>query len=231
MSRRANAASRCVRCRMHMSLCVCELIPTLTTRTRVVLVMHRYEDRKSTNTGRLAAAALPNSQILVRGREGQPTDDIVWGSDTRPMLLFPHADAVPLVSELAAARDERPVTLVVPDGNWRQASKVRRRVVGLGDVPCVSLPMGKPSIYRLRLEAHPSGLATLEAIARALHLLEGDSGPAIERALLELLRAMVDRTLWSRGAIDAREVAGGVPAGARRDVPHHRAGAFVQGAT
>ncbi len=231
MSRRGNAASRCVRCRMHLSLCVCALIPTLTTRTRLVLVMHRYEDRKSTNTGRLAAAALPNSQILVRGREGQPVDDVVWGADRQPMLLFPHADAVPLASEVETAQDERPVTLVVPDGNWRQASKVRRRVVGLGDVPCVSLPRGEPSSYRLRLEAHPSGLATLEAIARALRVLEGESGPAIEGALLELFRAMVDRTLWSRGVIDARDVVGGVPSGARRDVPYQRAGATELGAT
>ncbi|HSO40373.1 MAG TPA: DTW domain-containing protein, partial [Labilithrix sp.] len=69
MSRRNNAASRCWRCRMHSSLCVCALIPKLATRTRLVLVMHRAEDRKPTNTGRLAAEAMPESRVVVRGHE------------------------------------------------------------------------------------------------------------------------------------------------------------------
>ena len=74
MSRRNNAASRCMRCRMHSSLCVCSLIPKLDTRTRLILVIHRAEDRKPTNTGRLAFEAMPNSEVIVRGRAEQPVD-------------------------------------------------------------------------------------------------------------------------------------------------------------
>lgn len=201
---------------MHMSLCVCEFIPSLPTRTHVMLVMHRFEVRKSTNTGRLAMEALPNSQIVVRGRRGAPSDTLTWRADTRPLLLFPDPEAVPLAR---LPRDDRPVTLIVPDGNWRQASKVRKRVAGLGQVPCVGLPVGEPSKYRLRSEAHPSGLSTLEAIARALRVLEGDAGPEVERALLALQRAMVERTLWSRGSITLDDVSDGVLPGTRRDVP------------
>ncbi len=219
MSRRANSASRCVRCHMHMSLCVCTLIPTLQTRTRVVLVMHRCEARKSTNTGRLATEALPNSKRIVRGRKGAPDDALSWSPDTRPLLLFPHEDALPLASLAQVVGDDRPVTLIVPDGNWRQASKVRQRVAGLRDVPCVTLPMGERSAYRLRFEAHRTGLSTLEAIARALRLLEGDAGPDVERALLAVFRAMVERTLWSRGSIGLKDLNDGVPPGTRRDVP------------
>ena len=69
MSRRNNAARRCSRCRMHLSLCVCTLIPRLVTRTRLLLVIHRAEDRKPTNTGRLAAECLVNSEVVVRGHE------------------------------------------------------------------------------------------------------------------------------------------------------------------
>ncbi len=219
MSRRANAASRCVRCHMHMSLCVCARIPRLATRTRIVLVMHRFEARKSTNTGRLATEALPNSELVVRGRKGAPEDTLAWSPETRPLLLFPHEGALPLAS---VVRDARPVTLIVPDGTWRQASKVRQRVAGLADVPSVYLPAGEPSIYRLRSEAHAAGLSTLEAIARALRVLEGDAGPDVEHALLELFRAMVERTLWSRGAIALGDVSDGVPPGVRRDVPRPR---------
>jgi DTW domain-containing protein YfiP len=219
MSRRNNAASRCTRCRMHSSLCVCPLIPRLDTRTRLVLVIHRAEDRKPTNTGRLAVEAMPNSEVIVRGRAEEPADAIAWNESTRPLFLFPHEDAVPLESIATIAGDDRPVTLIVPDGNWRQASKVRNRVPGMRDVPCVSLPIGAPSIYRLRSEAHPFGLATVEAIGRCLRVLEGDAGPEVERALLHVFRAMVERTLWSRGDFETHAVTGGIPDGALRHDP------------
>ena len=215
MTRRDNTAQRCPRCLMLGGVCVCDLVPgpRLETRTRLVLIIHRYEDRKPTNTGRLAAACLANSEVIVRGHEWQPTPPLACDPDTQPLLLFPHDDAVPLTERTTPPG---PVTLIVPDGNWRQASKVRQRVPGLRDVPCVSLPVGAPSTYRLRTEAHEAGLATIEAIARALGLLEGDEGPRVRAALEFVFGAMVDRTLWSRGMVRTANVTGGIPPGVVR---------------
>jgi DTW domain-containing protein len=188
---------------MYRDLCVCALCVPIATRTRVVLVIHRAEIRKPTNTGHVAALCLAHSEIHVRGNEGAPSAPIEWG-DTQPLLLFPHEDARPLES-LAI---ERPVTLVVPDGNWRQASKVRARVPGLRSVPCVTLGAAEPSRYRLRSEAHPHGLATMEAVARALGALEG---PAVRQALEHVFDVMVERTLWLRGSLGETAVTGGIP--------------------
>ncbi|MDB4968907.1 MAG: hypothetical protein JWN44_4596, partial [Myxococcales bacterium] len=177
--------------------------------THLTLIMHRAEERKPTNTGRLAALCLPNSDVIRRGadREEPP---LVFGADTQPLLVFPDDDATPLSQW---AKLDRPVTLVVPDGTWRQAAKVRKRVAGLSDVPCVSLPEGNASRYRLRSESRAGGLATMEAIARAFGILEGAQ---VERALLELFYTMVDRTLWIRGQLDEARVHGGLPPGASR---------------
>jgi len=201
---------------MHASLCVCSLIPRLVTRTRLVLVIHRIEDRKPTNTGRLAAQCLATSEVVVRGHEASHNDAIVFAPGTRPVLLFPHEGARDLREALSSDPSSDPVTLVVPDGTWRQASKVRQRVRGLDDLPCFTLPTGLPSRYRLRAESHDDGLATLEAIARAFGILEG---PHIEEAMLEVFGAMVDRTLWARGEIAASDVALGIPEGAQRHDP------------
>src|SRR5207253_8194346 len=119
MSRRNNAASRCLRCRMRSSLCVCALMPRIETRTRIVLLIHRAEDRKPTNTGRLATECLVNSEVIVRGNRETESAPLPIAEGTQPVLLYPAEDAVPL-PEL---RFDRPVTLIVPDGNWRQASK------------------------------------------------------------------------------------------------------------
>ena len=199
MSRRDNADLRCPRCRMLGDLCVCALIPSppLETRTRLLLLVHYREERKPTNTGRLAAECLAGSRIVVRGRPGQPTPPFVPDPAAPPLLLFPGEDA--RVLEPASG----PVTLIVPDGNWRQASKMRHRVAGLKEVPCVRLPDGPPSSYRLRHEPVAGGLATMEAIARALAILDG---PEVAAALERVFKAMVERTLWARGAIGRDEV-------------------------
>ncbi len=205
---------------MHLSLCICALIPRLEVRTRLLVIMHRAEARKSTNTGRLAAACVPGSQICVRGHEDQRELVLPIAEDTQPVLLYPAEDARPL-SELVT---DRPITLIVPDGNWRQASRVRKRIAELRDVPCARLPEAAPSRYFLRAEAHTHALSTLEAIARALGILEG---AAVEAAMLHPFRAMVERTLWARGRFDAQRVTGGIPLGAERHDP--QSGALAKG--
>lgn len=83
----------------------------------------------------------------------------------------------------------------------------------------MTLPPLGPSEYRLRAEPQVGGLATLEAIARALRILEGAAGEAISAAMLDVFRTMVDRTLWFRGKLRDHEVTGGIPHAARLDDP------------
>jgi DTW domain-containing protein len=199
---------------MHRSLCICELIPALVTRTRLVLVMHRFEDFKPTNTGRLAAECLTNSAIVLRGDPALKNPPLDVPPETQPAFLFPARDAQPL--ERVAAASSLPLTLIVPDGSWRQAGRVRQRVPGLRELPCVTFPPGAPSCYRLRTESDPRHLSTLEAVARAFGVLEG---PEVQRAIERPFHAMIDRMLWVRGLLEADAVAGGIPAGAVRHDP------------
>ena len=200
MSRRDNVEARCPRCRLFQRVCICSIVRRLETRTHLVLLMHRDEERKPTNTGRLATLALPNSALVVHGVAGRETC-LAWAHE--PILLFPCPDARPIEDYAGRA-----VTLVVPDGTWRQAAKMKKRIPALRDVQTVSLPDGDETQYRLRAERREGGLATAEAIARALGVLEG---PHVEAALLELFRVMVERTLWVRGQLAAGAVHGGIP--------------------
>ncbi len=213
MRGRSDVKKRCPTCRMHHALCICALTPRIRTRTRVLLVLHRFEERKATNTGQLAARCLVNSSIVITGDPTRPLPPTLVRDDEQPLLLFPAADARP-ISDFA--NSERPIALVVPDGNWRQGGKVRTRVSSLAKVPCVTLPEGPPTIYRLRSEQRPGGLATLEAIARALDVLEG---PGKTDEMLRVFRQMVERTLWTRGTLRTAEVFGGIPLAALRDDP------------
>ncbi len=221
MSRRGNDEHRCTGCRLHRRVCICDRLPCLVTRTRVVLLLHQLEARKPTNTGRLALRCLPSSQEVLRGRIGGEGPREVSGPEPpawlaraeRPVLLFPHEEATPL----HAWRDRPgPLTLIVPDGTWSQAVRARRRIPGLADIPCAALPAGLISTYRLRHDARPGRLSTLEAIAHALGVLEDAS---VAEALLDVHRLAVERTLWTRGHLDRSRVHGGIPDEARPPDP------------
>lgn len=177
--------------------------------------MHRAEDCKSTNTGRIAAACLASSEVLVRGHKERPSEPLALSEEVQPLLLFPFEDARP-IADAARSLDERPVVLVVPDGTWRQASKVRRRVPGLAGMRCVSVSGEARLPHRLRAEAHAHGLSTIEAVARAMAVLEGEH---VQQSLERVFRSMVERTLWTRGELATADVCGGIPEGAVRHDP------------
>lgn len=200
----------CGRCQLPLGLCICALVPRLRTRTRLTVLVHHREARKASNTGQLAARCLERARFELVGQSGRLLDPPPLQGEL-PLVLFPAADAVPIEAYAGSAL---PIALFVPDGNWPQASKMRRRGPGLAGMACVTLADSAPSEYRLRQEPQPGGLATLEAIARALRVLEGDAGPAVEAALLGVFRVMVERTLWFRGKLRDDEVTGGLPAAA-----------------
>lgn len=217
MSRRDNAQYRCDGCALHQGLCLCDSIPDVGSRHRLCLVIHRDEARKTTNTGKLAARCLLGSEVLIHGHQDEPVVSPWSAAEAdafpRGLLLFPCDEAEPLSRAHAA---EGPVRLVVPDGNWRHASKMARRIEWMAALPRVTLPAGAPSRYRLRSEPKLGGLATMEAIARAFGILEGSS---VQEQLEEVFRKMVDRTLYSRGLLGRDEVYGGVPEGVMRHDP------------
>jgi tRNA pseudouridine65 synthase len=181
---------------MHLALCLCVQIPKLALATKLVLIMHHREVSKTTASGPLALRALQHSELHVHGARDAPLDlSALHTHGRRVMLLFPGEDATPLTAALLAA-DPRPVTLVVPDGSWRQASRAARRIPGLERAERIGLVAGAPSEYGLRHEPRAGGLATFEAIARALGVLESRE---VQEQLETLFARMVRVTLATRG--------------------------------
>lgn len=196
-SGRAGPRPRCPQCALHLELCLCDAVEPLTLATRVVVVCHQAELHKSTNTGRLVPLTLANGEVRVRGRKHErlETADLL-APGRAPLLLYPTRDARDLRE--AVADEPRPVTLIVPDGTWRQARKVTTREPDLAQVPRVRLPPGPPSRYRLRSHPDPRHVSTFEAVARALGILEGSE---VQDRLEAVFERMVRRTLWTRGKL------------------------------
>lgn len=196
---------------MHAELCVCAEIPRFELRTRVTILMHAQELKKPSNTGRLAHLCLKNSEVRYRGmRDGTPLDlsGINESDEFETWMLYMSPSSEKITPELVK-KAEKPVRLLVLDGTWSQASRLGAKLgKQLPSVKHVCLSAGKPSEYRLRSEHHPDGLATFEAIARALGYLEGEE---VQAKMEALFRLTTDRVLYTRGKLAGHLVTGGLP--------------------
>jgi DTW domain-containing protein len=170
---------RCQRCLLRE--CLCGEVTAVATQTRVVIVRHHTEEWRSSNTGRLAHFALPNSVIVDHGTAGAPAVlpplDGAW-------LLFPEGDPV------TERPEPPPRQLVVLDATWAQARRMYRKLDALRGLPMLRLPEAPMPSARLRASPGPGRVSTIEAIARALRLVEGEPAAA---ALEALFAVAVDR--------------------------------------
>ncbi len=109
--------------------------------------------------------ALPNSVLVDHGASGEPTRlpplEGAW-------LLFP-------AGEPTIARPQSPPKqLIVLDATWSQARRMYRKIDALRGLPILRLPDAPVPLARLRSSPGPGRVSTIEAIAGALRLLEGD---------------------------------------------------------
>jgi DTW domain-containing protein YfiP len=183
---------------MHKNLCICSSIPSLNLKTRVVLIIHYKELKRTTNTGRLALHALKNSLVKVRGEEGEALDLSPLLEDRfESVLFYPSDDALEL-SHFVSTHSLKPLQLLVPDGNWRQASKVATRQPELRNIPRVKITKPNNGVDHLRKEHFAEGMSTLESIAAALSIIEGQN---IGNQLHRLYQTKLQATLKGRGKI------------------------------
>lgn len=197
LTRQRKTKEPCPGCRLHQAHCICDLIPKLTLKTRVCLVVHYKELKRTTNTGQLAIQSLINSEMRVRGEHGKPALDLtdLLSEEYRTVLFFPSEDAVELDDNFIR-QSSKPLQLIVPDGNWRQASKVHGRHPELKNLPRVKISKPNLASQHLRAEHFAEGMSTLQAIAQALGAIEGQA--AVE-PLEKLYQAKLAKTLLGRG--------------------------------
>jgi len=184
----------CERCLRPQAQCLCPLIPSLPSRTRVLVLQHPSEVRHALNTAKLAALGLQNAELRV-GEVFEDLSALLEVPGYRSALLFPGDDAQPLAAYTDGA-DERPWQLVVPDGTWRKASKLLHLNPALAALPRVTLAQVQPSRYRLRKAPQEGALSTLEAVVQALNVLEA---PICFDELLKPFDALIEGQIAAMG--------------------------------
>lgn len=181
---------------MHAHLCICSETPKLDLATRLVVVMHDHEMRKPTASAILALNSLSNSELRIYGKQDQPLNlNQLDDPHRRLLVLFPDPSAATLSPGLLA-EDKRPISLLVPDGTWRQVLNMRRHVLCLPFAETVQLPTGPCGEWTIRKTTCAHQLSTFEAIARAYGIIEF---PQIQNQLEDIFRLMVSRIRFTKG--------------------------------
>lgn len=196
LSRKRKTQDPCQECFLHKDRCICSEIPYLTLKTKISLIIHAKELKRTTNTGRLALKALSNSEMIVRGLDHSPLDlSHLISEEYRTLLFYPSDDAVELNEDLVK-ESSLPIHLIVPDGNWRQASKVHYRHRELDNVLRVKISAPNIATFHMRAETTEAGMATLEAIAHAMGIIESET---VKEKLLKFYKRKLEETLRGRG--------------------------------
>jgi DTW domain-containing protein len=197
----------CPSCRLQGWLCVCALAPRIAIRTPLILVVHVHDLGRTSNTVRLLTLAINDVTLLPHGIFPAPADPAShMPAGATPLVLFPCTEARPLTPELVASLPSPPA-LIVPDGNWKQASNMVKRLPLLAGAMKVALTTRTYEGTAIRRNQPGHRMSTYEAVAQALAVLEGD---AVADPLLDFYRRATDRMLLVRGKLRLGDVYGGL---------------------
>ena len=190
--------SHCPRCYQRLEICICPILPTVTTRTEVLILRHIYEAQRPSNTGRLVALAMPNSRIIPCGggtRIGLSPIDDEFLRVPGTWLLWPDGTGTqPEISDLAT-----PDRVVVIDATWQQARRLYSSMPVLRALPRLVLPAPIRCRDRLREQHRSDGMSTLETVAAAVAKIEGaESARPLEILYDEVVRRTISLR-WGQG--------------------------------
>ena len=198
MGRRTKTRPRCAVCGLHLELCVCEFLPRVANRTRVLIVQNNHERGKPTNTARLVAAVLENCTMTHYAVRSEDFDPSPLHGIAPASLLFPNDTATTLDADHDIA------TLVILDGTWAQCSRMSRRIPELRPLPTVTLPAGASTRWAgVRTTDDAARLSTYEAVTRALAILEG---PQVAESMLPFFERVAAGMLFMKGKLRSPRV-------------------------
>lgn len=182
---RGYAMKRCRQCLLSLTTCICGWRQSGQSSIDFVLLMHRDEVFKPTNTGRLLADLFPQQcHAFLWDRTQPPAGLLALINDPQRqcLLVFPPnagdgrtLHALPAVTQ-DSQRDQKPIpTVILLDGTWKQARKMYTHSEWMKHLPLVDLASAITELddalghYRVRQACESGRLATAEAAALCLY--------------------------------------------------------------
>jgi DTW domain-containing protein YfiP len=173
---------------MHLNICVCEACSPVPNRTRVSVLQHPTEVGHPKDTVRILAQCLARIDVFP----GETPEDFGQAcfdphSEARnSALLFPGPGSD--ILEYADLSDIH--QWIILDGTWRKAAKILHQNPALAALPRFHFVDPPASAYAIRKSPGGHHLATAEAVAYLLNVVE----PGLDtRPISRAMRTLVDK--------------------------------------
>ena len=202
--RKAEGLPTCQICGLWEQFCVCDLLPRVPTKVGFLLIQHSSELLRQSNTARLAKKMISPCEIITWGSREIPYEqDALKNSAHRNLVLYPRTESRLLEAGDLHAPEGKSTNLILLDATWAQAKSMSRRIPGLQDLTFVSLPQHPPPSWKLRRSPGRGYFCTLEAVIRAIAVMEGEDHVRPLELSLELVMA---RGLHMRGKLNKHQM-------------------------
>jgi len=203
---KGKSVTRCPDCQMGAFACMCGWRPQAKSAVDFVLLMHRKELFKPTNTGRLIVDVFPDTPAFLWNRLEVPEglQEILDDPERDCYVVFPADGTENCARETVRAlpASNRKTTLILLDGTWKQCSRMIGLSRWLDKVPCLSLPETLVRSYSVRDSGRSHRFSTAEAAISCL-LLAQEAQPA--ETLRHYFSVFNQHYLATRGCCEVEE--------------------------
>jgi DTW domain-containing protein len=186
---RGKSVVRCEMCQLAEFACICNWIPRVSCHCEFIVIMHRFEVFKPTNTGRLIADVFPDNTHFFAWSRTEPAMELLAllsDKDRHCFIVFP-ADSSEIITDQASKliKPQRGVYSAIPessktptfillDGTWKQSGRMFHLSRWLDAVACISFPgfvlQDYVKGYVVRKSHQDNYLSTAEAAALCLRM-------------------------------------------------------------
>ncbi|MBJ7537602.1 tRNA-uridine aminocarboxypropyltransferase [Marinomonas transparens] len=178
---RGSNAKRCEFCLMAEFACFCHLRTPQTSPIEFILLFHRDEIHKPTNSGRLIADLFPNDTLAYLWSRTEPSQALLDHLNRKQgncTLLFPNTETAQIQQRPLRAippnthKQGEKHTFIILDGTWKQASKMFHQSEWLKDIPHFEINNAAQRSFLVRHSSHDMQFATAEVTALLLDTLQ-----------------------------------------------------------
>jgi DTW domain-containing protein YfiP len=189
--------NRCLTCLQLKTTCICSFTPHLESQIPFLLVQHSRERCRSSNTGRLLQLAFPQIPTFLHEKpeDVQALTQTLQNYPGHAFVVFPSTSGVSIEDLQHLQKEQHPFCLILLDGSWRQAKRMKSRIPILRTLPCISLKAPSPSNYLLRKQNREEGLSTVEAAILLMKELQCAPYTLLE----DFYQRMMQHSLLMRG--------------------------------
>lgn len=174
---RGKSVARCESCQLASFACLCKWRPRFHSRCEFILLMHRDEVFKPTNSGRLIADVFPLQTHVFCWSRTEPAPELLAllaDSTRRCVIVFPadanEGAAKPRELINVLPDDGKITTFILLDGTWKQSGRMFHLSRWLEAIPCVVLPEALVRGYAVRKSHQEHYLSTAEAAGLCLQM-------------------------------------------------------------